>query len=220
MRKLLLLLILPALTAQPSAELWKAIEPVYAKTLAHPFLRGLTDGTLPERRFRYYLQQDAAYLDAFSAALLELAGKAPRPEWAVTLRRHATEAIAAEKKLPPAAMAPSNYAYVNHFRVAVAKGPFAEGLAALLPCYWIYQEVGRELVRKGSKKAEYQKWIDSYAGPEYAKSVSEVLAMYNAEAAKMTAAERARARDLFVVSARYEYMFWDMAWREEKWPPD
>jgi thiaminase/transcriptional activator TenA len=208
-----------AQAAAPSEELWEAIRPIYGKTLAHPFLTGLTDGSLPAARFDYYLRQDAAYLDAFSEALVELAGKAPKQEWAETLRRHAKEAIAAEKQRPAAVMAPVNYAYTNHFRLAVAKGSFAEGLAALLPCYWIYQEVGRELVRKGSKKAEYQKWIDNYAGEDYAKSVREVLAIYNAEAVRLTAAQRSRCLQLFVLSARYEYLFWDMAWREEQWLP-
>lgn len=221
MRTLLFLAIVPALYGQstPADELWNAIAPIYAKTLEHPFLTGLTSGTLPPARFRYYLQQDAAYLDAYSQALRDLAAKAPRKDWAATLRRHANESISEEKKLPPAPMAPVNYAYVNHFRVAVAKGSFAEGLASLLPCYWIYQEVGRDLVKKGSKNAEYQKWIDNYAGEAYAKSVREVLAMYNAEAPKLSAAQRANARELFVLSSRYEYMFWDMAWREEQWLP-
>ncbi|MFN0101317.1 MAG: TenA family protein [Bryobacteraceae bacterium] len=221
MRTLLYLLAVPALIGQPapSDELWKAIAPIYAKTLEHPFLKGLTDGTLPPGRFQFYLGQDAAYLDAFSQALLTLAGKAPNREWADTLRRHAAEAIASEKKAPAAPMAPVNYAYTNHLRVAVADGAFAEGLAALLPCYWIYREVGRVLIKKGSKNGAYQKWIDNYGGEEYAKSVRQVLAMYNAEAPKLTAAQRARCRELFVLSARYEYLFWDMAWREERWLP-
>lgn len=227
MRTLCLLLVAPALLAQPSRDLWTAIAPIYAKTLEHPFLRGLTDGTLPQPRFQYYLRQDAAYLGSFSRALLSLAAKAPRQEWSETLTRHATEAIEAEKALHrtllkdtrPAPMAPVNYAYTNHFQLAVERGTFAEGLAALLPCYWIYQEVGRELVKKGSKDPGYQKWIDNYAGEEYAKSVRQVLAMYDAEAAGMTAAQRDRCRELFVLSARYEYLFWDMAWREEQWLP-
>jgi len=203
-RTLCLLILSVALPAQPAKDLWTAIEPIYAKTLQHPFLTGLTDGTLPKERFTFYLQQDAAYLDAFSQALLDLSQKAPDKQWAQTLRRHAKEAIAAEKKLPPAPMAPTNYAYVNHFRHAVATGTFAEGLASLLPCYWIYQEVGRELVRKGSKNA---------------KSVAEVLAMYNTAAPKLTPAQRANAKDLFIKSARYEYQFWDMAFRQEPWLP-
>ena len=47
----------------------------------------------------------------------------------------------------------------------------------------------------------------------------QVLTMYNAEAPKLTVAQRTRCRELFVLSARYEYLFWDMAWREEQWLP-
>lgn len=107
-------------------EMWNDIRPVYAKTLAHPFLKGLTDGTL---------------------------------------------------------------------------------------------EVGKELIKKGSKDPEYQKWIDSYASDAYAKEVADVLEMMNAEAAKLDPESRQAVRELFKTSARYEWMFWDMAWREEKWLP-
>jgi thiaminase/transcriptional activator TenA len=37
-------------------------------------------------------------------------------------------------------------------------------------------------------------------------------------AADATASDRERYRDLFVTSSRYEYMFWDAAWRQEEWP--
>ena len=36
-----------------TGELWHSIEDVYARVLDHPFLTGLTDGTLPEESFRY-----------------------------------------------------------------------------------------------------------------------------------------------------------------------
>ncbi|HEU0124220.1 MAG TPA: TenA family protein [Bryobacteraceae bacterium] len=221
MRCLLYLLSASLLAAQssPADALWQASAAVYQKTLTHPFLLGLTDGSLPQARFEYYLRQDSAYLDAFAQSLIRLSAKAPRKEWAETLRNHARESIAAEKQRAPAEMAPVNYAYTNHIRVAIADGTFAEGLAALLPCYWIYQEVGRVLVKKGSRNPAYQKWIDNYAGEEYAKSVRQVLAMYNAEAPKLTAAQRAKCKELFIRSAQYEYMFWDMAWREEQWLP-
>ena len=160
-----------------------------------------------------------------------MAKKAPRREWTVTLNKHATEAIDAERQLhqsllasygvskPPGAMAPTNYAYTNHFRQAVERGTFAEGLAAMLPCYWIYWEAGKELVKRGSKDKDYQRWIDQYASESYGATVRQVLDMMNAEAARLTPAQRQRAIELFVISTRYEYMFWDMAWRHEAWPP-
>jgi thiaminase/transcriptional activator TenA len=116
-------------------------------------------------------------------------------------------------------MAPVNYAYTNHIMATALREPFAYGLAAVLPCYWIYLEVGKELRKRGSKDPEYQKWIDSYSSEGYAQEVADVLAIMNAEAARLDPASRQAVRELFKTSARYEWMFWDMAWREEKWLP-
>lgn len=227
-----------AASAAPAAdlttEMWAAAKPIYTQTLAHPYLKGLADGTLPKESFQFYLIEDAKYLRAFGQALSVLASKAPREEWAITLNKHSTEAIEAERQLhesllasygknkrdSAAPMAPTNYAYTNHFLAAVERGSFAEGLAAMLPCYWIYWEVGKELEKRGSKDKDYQRWINQYASASYGATVKQVLDMMNAEAATLTPAQRRRALDLFVTSARYEYMFWDMAWRREQWPPE
>lgn len=230
------LLAFPLAAAEPpfTDELWAAIRPIYTRTLEHPFLRGLSDGALPRPRFEYYLMQDAHYLRAFSRVLSVLASKAPRAEWAITLNTHAVDTLKVERQLhesvlasfgvgkhamEKAVMAPVNYAYTNHLLIAVERGAFAEGLAAVLPCYWVYLEVGRELKKKGSPSPDYQRWIDQYSGDGYAKVVAEVLAMMNAEAARLSAGPRALLKERFVLSARYEYLFWDMAWREEKWLP-
>jgi thiaminase/transcriptional activator TenA len=215
-------------------EMWTDIRPVYAKTLDHPFLKGLTDGTLPRARFQFYLTQDAKYLRVFGQALSVLAAKAPRQDWAITLNQHALGSVKEVDTLHATilraygvpleqsrgtAMAPVNYAYTNHIMATALGKPFAYGLAAVLPCYWIYLEVGKQLIKKGSKDPEYQKWIDSYASDAYAKEVADVLDMMNAEAAKLDPESRHAVRELFKTSARYEWMFWDMAWREEKWLP-
>lgn len=218
-----------ALPAQSFTDrLWREAAPVYAKTLNHPFLRGLGDGSLPKERFRFYLVQDTLYLRAFSQALNALAARAPRPDWGRTLSRHSVEAIEAEQQLHASLagpvgdreMAPANAAYTNHLLATVERASFAEGLAAVLPCYWIYQEVGKELKRRGSRDKDYQRWIDQYSGEDYARSVAEVLRMMNAAAAGASEAQRASAVRLFVRGARYEWMFWDMAWRMERWPPE
>ncbi len=39
----------------------------------------------------------------------------------------------------------------------IRAGHLAEGMAAVLPCYWIYWEVGKELKRRGSKNAACQR---------------------------------------------------------------
>jgi thiaminase/transcriptional activator TenA len=217
--------------AQPTFtdQLWRDIAPIYRKTLEHPYLKGLADGTLPRSRFDYYLTQDSHYLRAFAQALNVIASKAPREDWAITLSKHSVEALEVERALHKTLLgnkqatavevAPSNYAYTSHLLAIAHRGTFAEGLAAVLPCYWIYWEVGKELKRLGSKNEDYQRWIDQYADPAYGKTVQQVLDMMNTEAARITDAERSRAARHFVISSRYEYMFWDAAWREERWLP-
>ena len=94
----------------------------------------------------------------------------------------------------------------------------ADGFAAVLPCYWIYAEVGAELAKLGSPDPRYQRWIDAYAGDEYQTIVAEVLALADSVGPTLGAADEARARAHFATTARYEWMFWDAAWRGEVWP--
>lgn len=209
-----------------SDELWAAIAKLYAKTLRHPFLRGLQDGTLPRAKFQHYLVQDALYLGAFSKALLDLADRAPRPEWKQQFTRDATEAIAVEKQMhseilasygiqpdPAARMSPVNRAYTVHLLEACRNAPFAAGVAAMLPCYWIYWEVGKELKKRGSTNKDYQRWIDQYAGEEYGVTVRRVIAILDEAVAGLSPRERSRCRKLFIESSQFEYDFWDSAWR-------
>lgn len=225
---------LPLPAQEFTAELWKSIGPVYSEVLQHPFLTGLTDGSLPKDRFQFYLLQDRLYLTAFSQALGVLASKSPEVKWALILTQHSIDAIRAERQLHEkilesygvtgveaarATMAPANAAYTNHLLATVHRFSFTEGLAAMLPCYWIYWEVGKSLAKRGSRQEAYQRWIDQYAADDYGKTVGDVLAIMNESARRASAAERAQARELFARSARYEWMFWDMAWRKEQWPP-
>ncbi|MCE5311020.1 MAG: thiaminase II [Acidobacteriales bacterium] len=232
---LLVLLAWPCLAEDGfTTELWSSAGRIYARTLEHPFLKGLSDGTLPRERFRCYLLQDARYLRAYSQALNILAAKAPREEWAITLGTHAVDALRTERQLHEsilhsygvsdqemrsAVMAPSNVSYTNHLLAAVHQRPFGEALAAMLPCYWIYWEVGKELRKRGSSDPNYRRWIEQYSDPAYGKAVEQVLAMMNEEARTISPQSRARAVELFKLGARYEYMFWDMAWRQEQWVP-
>lgn len=212
---------------------WADIAGTYVAILDHPFIRGLTTGDLPGDSFLYYIGQDAHYIHEFVRAVALVGTKAPDPAAALLLARHAADGLAAESALherlaaelgaPPGTLArapvgPTTQAYTSYVIAAAALGDFAEGLAAVLPCLWIYGEVGRWLAQNGSSSPVYQRWIDSYAGPEYAADVAAVLEVADAVGAGLTAAQDARARARFAAAARYEWMFWDAAWRRESWP--
>ena len=216
-----------------TTRLWTQADPTYRAILAHPFLSGLADGSLDEARFGYYLAQDAHYLRDYARALAIVAAKAPTHADTGLFARHAAETVAVglalhETLLPqlgldPADLdaivpSPTTTAYTSYLLAAAYGRTFAEGVAAVLPCYWIYQRVGAELVGRGSPDPRYARWIDTYAGGAFAATVAEVLALADRVGAGLGPDESARATGHFVTTARYEWMFWDAAWRREAWP--
>src|SRR2546423_15159068 len=82
-----------------TTELWDTIAPIYAAILRHPFVRGLTDGTLPRESFRFYAVQDALYLRDFARALSLAAARAPADDWIIMFNEHAAGALRVERAL-------------------------------------------------------------------------------------------------------------------------
>ena len=214
-------------------ELWHAIETIYAAILHHPFLTGLSDGSLSRDSFQFYAVQDALYLREFARGLSIAAARAPRDEWIIMFNEHAAEALRVERALHESffqqlglspddvaatPLAPTNVAYTSYL-LAVAYGrPFHEAVAALLPCYWIYWEVGKALERAGSADPLYTRWIGTYASEAFGDVVRAVLEATNLVAGSLSAPERDAMRRHFVTTSRYEWMFWDMGHRVERWP--
>jgi thiaminase (transcriptional activator TenA) len=214
-------------------ELWQSITPIYAAILRHPFLRGLTDGSLARDAFQSYVIQDAHYLRDFARALSIAAARAPREDWIIMLNEHSAGALRVERSLhetffrefglsekdvAAVPYAPTNLAYTSYLLAVAYGAPFHEGLAALLPCYWIYWEVGKELERAGSRDPLFGRWIATYASEEFGSVVRAVLEATNQTAAGLTEEQRAAMRRHFVTTSRYEWMFWDMGYRAEQWP--
>src|SRR5689334_18022682 len=83
-----------------SAELWeRGAAKVYEEILRHPFITGLTDGTLEHSAFRYFIVQDSHYLRAYSRALTLVAARATHEDEVRLFATHAAEAIAVEQGL-------------------------------------------------------------------------------------------------------------------------
>ena len=214
-------------------ELWRSIAAIYAAILRHPFLRGLTDGSLPREAFRFYAVQDALYLREFARALSVAAARAPRDDWLVMFSEHAAGAIKVERALhegffrefglgaaevAATPLAPTNLAYTSYLLAVAYASPFAEAVAALLPCYWIYWEVGKALERAGSPDPLYARWIGTYASAEFGNLVRAVLDATNEIASRLPAAAQEPMRRHFLATTRFEWMFWEMGYRQESWP--
>ncbi|MGH3638600.1 MAG: thiaminase II [Mycobacterium sp.] len=216
-----------------STRLWDEIEPTFAAVLAHPFVTGLTDGTLDAAVFAHYVAQDVHYLRDYARALAIVGARAATLADTAMFARHAAEVYDVELSLHDTLLpalgldtaavdgtraTPTTRAYTSYLLATAYGGSFAEGLAAVLPCYWIYARVGEALIERGSPDPRFQRWIDSYGGDDFAATVARVLDLTDRIGVELNPAEEAVARAHFVTTARYEWMFFDAAYRREDWP--
>lgn len=222
----------PPLTAW-STRLWQEIEPIFDAILEHPFVTGLVDGTLDSGVFAHYVAQDVHYLRDYAKAIALVAAKCPLLADTATFAKHAADIVEVELALHSGLLpelglepddlvagsaAPTTRAYTSYLLATAYEGSHVDGLAAIVPCYWIYARVGQHLVERGSPDPRFQRWIDTYAGDEYAATVSEVLEVVDRTGLVLSELDEARARAHFVTTARYEWMFFDAAYRLEAWP--
>ena len=208
---------------------------IFARVLDHPFVRGIGDGSLPIERFRFYIEQDYVFLMEYSRvlALAVAKGRALPGMGHFAELLHATlnvemalhRGFAAkfgidEGALARVAAAPTTYAYTRHLLATAYAGSLPEIAAALLPCQWGYGEIGRSLAEAGAPPHAplYAEWIAMYAGEEYHSLVEGLIASFDALAAQEGDFGRERLAEIFLTSSRYEWSFWEMAWRLETWP--
>jgi thiaminase (transcriptional activator TenA) len=217
-----------------SARLRRRAEKIWGAIDGHPFLRELHAGTLPMNRFSYFILQDYVYLLDFAQVLCQGAAKSPDLETLELFARHALGAVEVErgfhasfgkslglsrKQLDAVAKGPMTQAYIGHLQSVARGGTLGEIVAAVLPCYWIYGEVGRRLYRnRPSKPKIYRQWIEIYAAETFWQPVREQIQLMDKLGATANSGEKKLMTAHFMLSSRYEFMFWEQAYRLESWP--
>jgi thiaminase/transcriptional activator TenA len=218
-----------------SDALYEAARPIWQAQLAHPFVRGIGEGTLDEERFKRWVRQDYRYLEELARIFAWAAAKADRLEsmsWYaraldLTLntemdlhRRYAERFGISRDQLAREPMWPTTRAYTDFLVRTAADGDLSELLAALLPCAWGYAYIGENLAA-GERPADerYAEWIDQYASDEFAEAAAWLRGELDRLGDGLAPASQARLTQLFLLSSRYEWQFWEMCWHGEQWTP-
>lgn len=205
-----------------TAALWAAGGETWRQILDLPFVRALGDGTLDEDLFAFYLDQDALYLRDYSRALATLSARADTAEAQVHWAAGAHEAIAAESQLHEGWLAnrarlggpsPITMGYTNFLRASAAGDDYVVGAAAILPCYWLYEEVGAVLSSQNHADHPYAEWLSMYGGEEFAAEVARSLAEVERAFEAASPAQRVRAARAYLSACVYEREFFDQAHR-------
>lgn len=215
-----------------SSDAWARNETLYEAIRTMPFNRELASGELTRDQFAHYMLQDAHYLLAFGRCLAIAASKSPTPDGLVQLAGSAQRAVIVERALHEGffrkfdisqeqfvatPIAPACHAYTSYLLATAHHEPFAVGVAALLPCFWIYAEVGRDIHARAAANNSYQAWIDTYAGEEFQAGVKAMIRLVD-DAAQRSPDLVEAMHKAYTTSARFEWMFWDGAYRLERWP--
>jgi thiaminase/transcriptional activator TenA len=213
-----------------SENVWREIAPIFEAIKVHPFLTELAEGALDKEKFLFFLRQDALYLADFSRALAGIAVKCEKSEHAAAFLSFAGDAVAVElslhasylgelKDLNKNEQSPACLLYTSYILRQLSRSPLEAAAATVLPCFWIYKAVGEHLLALG-KKADnpYQAWIDAYGSPEFGLAADRAINIADELAALTTTATREEMTRTFVICSEMEWMFWDSAYKLEKWP--
>ncbi len=209
--------------------LWNLAAPVWDAVKHHPFLRELEVGTLPLDKFRFYILQDYIYLGAFGRAAASALSISPDTPTARRLLRRVTTPVerplhaqlfealdVSDSEISYSSPSPTNLAYMNHIETSIRIGGIACGVAALLPCPRIYHEVGK-IIREPDHPI-YKMWQATYADGLLEESSAAWSSLVDDMAAASGPHTRARMTEAYLISAKYEHMFWTMAYNLEQWP--
>lgn len=211
----------------------KEADAIWEASFQHPFVTKLGDGSLDIESFRYYVLQDSYYLSHFARVQALGAAKAADLETTARMAHHAQNTYEAElslhekfmgnlgitkKEIDTFVPAPTAYAYTSHMYRAAYEGHLGDIIAAILPCYWLYYEIGERLKDCKPEEPIYQEWISAYGSDWFRTLVEEQIARLDEIAETVTEVERKRMKQHFIISSQYEYSFWEMAYTLEKWP--
>ncbi|WP_185213812.1 thiaminase II [Sphingobacterium mizutaii] len=210
---------------------WEAIQPIYKEILKMPFIEELKNGTLPLEKFQFYMLQDAKYLEHYGRALAALGSKAEDNEMALDFFEFGKNALIVERALHEAyfkqfklepnqeiTIEPVCHHYIHFLKSTVAYDPIEVATAAILPCFWIYKEVGDHIYQnQNTDNNPYKNWIETYSGDEFAEGVKKALQYSNYMAENSTDKGRKAMLEAFIAASRLEFNFWDAAYRNIKW---
>ena len=198
---------------------WEASEDVRRAAEQSPFVAALAEGTLERARFDWYLEQDLLYLRDYARVLARAAQLAPTSEEQAFWARASAGCLEEEAQLHEASVsgegvraAETTLAYTQHLEACAASGSYAVVAAAVLPCFWLYQDVGERLGRAASPGHPYEDWLSAYGADEFRELTLRAIEITEGAAQAVSSAERERMAWAFQRSMEKEREFFEAPW--------
>ncbi|KOG99018.1 trifunctional hydroxymethylpyrimidine kinase/phosphomethylpyrimidine kinase/thiaminase [Saccharomyces eubayanus] len=167
------------------------VKPHWDSYVNHEFVKKVADGTLERKKFRFFIEQDYAYLVDYARVHCIAGSKAPclediekelsivasvRNEMGEHEKRLTEEfGVPDQAYFQNIARGPALKAYSRYFNDVSRRGNWQELVAALTPClmgygYALTKMKGKVTAAEGSA---YYKWCETYSSPWYCAAMAE-----------------------------------------------
>jgi thiaminase/transcriptional activator TenA len=216
-----------------SDELREGVGPLWERVVTHPFVIELGEDTLPPEIFNAYFDQDYLFLKDWAILLSLATAKAPDFDAARQLVGFLHLGLGGEEGLFQQAFRergrsrqdvadleylPTTLHYSGYLRKMAYEGSFTEVITTLLGVEWPYLEWAQRLEGAGKRPSNhyYQTWIDIHTSQGMRDFVAWLRR--TVDEAWVTPQEQSHLHRIFRDVLRYEFLFFEMAYRGEQWP--
>lgn len=206
------------------------VAPTMQAIQQHKFIKELSDGALGKEQFHFYIHQDSYYLNTYGKVLASISTQLNDVRQAADFMQFASETIAVEKAIhqefaeelagfETPQKSPTCMLYTGYLAEVFTYHSIEVSLASVLPCFWIYKEVGEYILSQVDLEHHpFQKWIATYGGEDFANAVRRATEITEYHAEKSSSHVKKQMTEAFLKTAQMEWMFWDSAYQLEKWP--
>lgn len=200
--------------------LWDKSLFVYEEIINHKFVKQLANGSLKKSCFAHYLSQDILYIKDDYTSLLELSKRSLKPSDKAFFELLAADGLKIEKELHDNFLSffkvnkarkksPAIEEYTSFLLAHVKNSDYHIAIAALLPCFWIYNMSGKHIIAHSIENNVYKKWVDTYSGCQYDNYTIKFINIVDSISEEVNSCEKEKMIQAYIKSAQYELAFFE-----------
>lgn len=211
-----------------SKKVWNKNIKNYQKIKDMPFNKELMEGSLDKNKFAYYIEQDAHYLKYYSKVLAIISSKIDSADTAIIFLKSSINSYIVEEEVVHKyfrelfnfkntnKITTANLGYTSYLINTAHTESVEVAASAILPCFWIYNEIGKYIKENAvTKNNPYKKWIDTYADEEFSKSTYNMISIIDDMYLKTSKTNKDKMIKAFNTAFIWEYRFWNDAYNLE-----
>lgn len=198
----------------------------------HPFVKSVAKGDLPIENYRFYMIDDLYFLEHYVNVHFYAAALATDYDVKKWLANRANDMVSGQTKarekhrrifnitqeeLDVFTPAPTSYGYTSHLYREATSGSLGRIIAALLPCYWVYADIGLFYKDYKPENELYLGFVENYASERFQTASNYMVGLLDKIAEESDEKEKDKIKNSFVIATEYELSFWEMSWTQEKW---